>query len=95
MDDLEREMEDLRNQMRRILSGADGSGRRTALDRLRSSLGLPGLSAARNTGASGKDAPESPEPRPGTPTPPDAGGGAQEPSEPSEGRSWWRRMFGG
>jgi hypothetical protein len=51
--------------------------------------------------ASREDAPESPEPRSGTPTPADAGGEAQEPSErpdseaPQQERSWWRRMFGG
>jgi hypothetical protein len=37
-------------------------------------------------------APESPEPRPGTDTPTEAGGGAQE---ATQRRSWWSRVFGG
>jgi hypothetical protein len=43
------------------------------------------------------EAPESPEPRPGTPTPPETSAEAQEASERPESeapRSWWRRMFG-
>jgi hypothetical protein len=44
------------------------------------------------------EAPESPEPRPGTSTPPDAGGEAQEATERPDSeapRSWWRRIIGG
>ena len=98
MDDLERQMEHLRSRMQRTLSGAEGSGRRTALERLRN--GFAGRAAARNTGASGKDAPEPAEPRPSeaTPTPPDAGGGAQEATEASEEeprRGFFSRLFGG
>jgi hypothetical protein len=99
MDDLERQMEHLRDQMQRTLGGAEGAGRRTALERLRSSLsGLPGLSAARNTGASGKDAPGSAEPRHVTPTPAEAGGEAQEVTEAPEEeprRGFFSRLFGG
>jgi hypothetical protein len=68
MDDLERQMEHLRSRMQRTLSGAEGSGRRTALERLRN--GFAGRVAARNTGASGKDAPEPAEPRPSEATQP-------------------------
>ncbi len=39
-----------------------------------------------------EDAPQSPPSRGPTDTPPDAGGGEQEPTEPR--RSWWNRMFG-
>jgi hypothetical protein len=43
------------------------------------------------------EAPESPEMRSGTSTPPEGGGEAQEPAERPDSevrRSWWRRMFG-
>jgi hypothetical protein len=41
-----------------------------------------------------RDVPESAEPRSDTSTPPSAGSEAQEATERTEGRSWWRRMFG-
>ena len=100
MDDLERQMESLRDRMQRTLSGAEGSGRRTVLERFRNAIpGFAGRAAARNNGTSGKDAPEPAEPRPSeaTPTPPDAGGGAQEttgaPEEPRRGV--FSKLFGG
>jgi hypothetical protein len=45
-----------------------------------------------------EEAPESAEPRPGTPTPTEAGGGAQEAAEAPEGeprRGFFSRLFGG
>jgi hypothetical protein len=101
MDDLERQMEFLRDRMQRTLSGAEGSGRRTVLDRFRNAIpGFAGRSAARNNGTSGKDAPEPAEPRPSeaTPTPPDAGGGAQETTgapEEEPRRGFFSKLFGG
>lgn len=94
MDDLEREMEHLRNQMQRTLSGAEGSGRRTALDWLRGAIpGFAGRAAARDTGGSSKDGSGSAEGL--GPTPPSAVPEAQEATErPEERQSWWRRMLG-
>jgi hypothetical protein len=95
MDDLERQMEHLRNQMQLTLSRGEGSGRRTALERLRSSLsGFPRRAAARDTGRSGKDAPDSAE-SPGPTRAPEAGRSSQESTERAEERSRWRRMFRG
>jgi hypothetical protein len=97
MDDLERQMEHLRKQMQRTLSGAEGSGRLTALQRLRSAIpGFAGRTAARDTGESGKDGPGSAEgPDPTHCAPLEAGGSSQEATERSEQRSRLRRMFGG
>ena len=95
MDDLERQMEHLRSQMQRTLGGAEGSGRRTALERLRSSLsGFAGLAAARDTGESGKDGPGSAEgPDHTHSAPPEAGGSSQEATEAPR-RGFWSRLFG-
>ena len=94
MDDLEQQMEHLRKQMQRTLSGAEGSGRLTVLDRLRSVF--PGRAAPRDTGGSSKDARDSAEGL--GPTPTDTGGGAQEATEAPEEetrRGFWSRLFGG
>ena len=91
MDDLERQMEHLRDQMQRTLGGAEGAGRRTALQRLRSFF--PGRVAPGETGGSSKDARDSAEWF--APAPTDAGGRSQEAVEAPEERSRWRRMFGG
>jgi hypothetical protein len=40
------------------------------------------------------EAPESPEPRSSSATPPDAGAEAQEASETPDTRPWWQRWFG-
>jgi hypothetical protein len=88
MDDLERQMEHLRSQMQRTLSGAEGSGRLTVLDRLRSVSS--GRAAPRDAGGSSKDARDSAE---GPPTPTDAGGGSQEATEAPR-RGFWSRLFG-
>jgi predicted ArsR family transcriptional regulator len=42
-----------------------------------------------------EESPEPPETAPDASAPTDAGGEAQEATERPEGRSWWRRMFGG
>jgi hypothetical protein len=94
MDDLERQMEHLRKQMQRTLSGAEGSGRLTVLDRFRSIF--PGRSAPRDTGGSSNDARDSAEGL--GPTPTEAGGGAQEATgapEEEPGRGFFSRLFRG
>ena len=100
MDDLERQMEHLRSQMQRTLGGAEGSGRRTALERLRSSLfGFPRRAAARDPGESDKDPPNSAEGLDPTRAR-EAGGGPQVAAETSEqggggdDRGWFKRFFG-
>jgi hypothetical protein len=96
VDDLERQMEDQREQIRRTLDRIEGSGRRGgALDGLRGSLPrFPGRAPARgDPEETREEAPQSPEsPGPTRSTPTDANEGPQ--SGPEE-RSWWRRMFGG
>jgi hypothetical protein len=95
MDDLERQMEHLRSQMQRTLGGAEGSGRRTALERLRSSLsGFPRRAAARDPGESDKDPPNSAEGLDPTRAP-EAGGRSRKAAEAPEERNRWRRKFGG
>jgi hypothetical protein len=95
MDDLERQMEDQREQIQRTLDRTADSGRRGgALERLRGSL--PRFPARaldrRNLEETREDAPQSPDSL-GPDAPPDASEGLRTGSEPRE-RSWWRRMFG-
>jgi hypothetical protein len=96
MDNLERQMEDQREQIRRTLDRIEGSGRRRgALDRLRGSLPrFPGRAPARvDPEVAREEAPQSPEtPGPTRSIPTDANEGPQ--SGPEE-RSWWRKLFGG
>ena len=96
MDDLERQMEDQREQIRRTLDRMEGSGRRrTALGRLRSNLpSFPGRIPARGTGEDGQDGPRPREPR-SNPHPTAADEGPERATQRLEERSWWRRMFGG
>jgi hypothetical protein len=93
MDDLERQMEDQREQIERTLDRTEGSGRRgRALERLRGSLPrFPGRAPARDAGETREEAPQSPESPGPDRYPPDAGGG---PQTPTERRSWWSRIFG-
>jgi hypothetical protein len=94
MDNLERQMEDQRQQIRRTLDRMEGSSRRrTVLEKLRSNLpSFPGRIPARGTGQDGQDGPRPPE-SPGTTqrTPTDAVAGRESGTE----QSWWLRMFGG
>jgi hypothetical protein len=78
MDRLEREMAELRERMQRTLDGPEGRGRRPkVLERFLGILpDVPRRSPGRRSG-SGEDAPESPEPRPTTPS--------SAPPETSEG----------
>ena len=94
MDNLERQMEDQREQMQRTLDRIEGSGRRGgALERLRGSLPrFPGRAPARYAGETREEAPRSPESPGPTRIPADASEGPQ--SGPEE-RSRWRRLFGG
>lgn len=97
MDDLERKMEDQREQIQRTLDGMEGSGRRgRALERLRRTFPyFPGRGRGRgNPEEASAEAPESPRApvRPVIPT--DSGGGPETPAERLEERSWWRRLFG-
>jgi hypothetical protein len=97
MDDLERQMEDQREQIQRTLDGMEGSGRRgRTLERLRRSLPyFPGRGRGRgNPEEASAEAPESPESPGPTVIPTDAGGGPEMPAERPEERSRWRRMFG-
>jgi hypothetical protein len=105
VDALEREMEELRDQIQRTLDGMEGRGqRRKILGRVRSSLpNLPRRTPAQST-KTHEDTPETPKGRGSTATPPDAGNGPQGPTEhlsdtrevPGRGRSsWWRRIIGG
>jgi hypothetical protein len=100
MDELERQMGHLREQMQRPLSRAEGSGRQTALKRLRSAIpgfaGFAGRAAARDTGVRAKDGLGSAEgPDPTHSALREAGGSSQEATERPEERSRWRRLFGG
>jgi hypothetical protein len=95
MDDLERQMDDQREQIQRTLDRMEGSGRRGgALERLRGSLPrFPGRASARDAGETREMAPQSSD-SPGpthTRTPPRADEGLQSGSGE---RSWWRRLFG-
>jgi hypothetical protein len=97
MDDLERQMEDQREQIQRTLDGMEGSGRRgRTLERLRRSLPyFPGLGRGRgNPEEASVGAPES-RASPGPTTPTEGGGGPETPAERPEERSWWRRLFKG
>jgi len=89
MDNLERQMEDQREQIQRTLDRIEGSGRRrTVLERLRESLpGFPGRTPARGTGGAREDVPQSPEGPGPTPTTPTGAGGGQE---SVAGRRRWR-----
>jgi hypothetical protein len=93
MDNLERQMEDQRQQIQRTLDQIEGSGRRwTVPRRLRNSLpSFPGRTPTQDAGESREDVSEpseSPDPR----TPPGSSTGSQAPAERVP---WWRRMFGG
>ena len=97
MDSLERQMEHQRQEIQRTLDQIGGSGRRrTALEKLRSSLpGIPGRSSVREVEERDRTAekPERAEPRSGTPGPQEARERPFTEEEP-EPRSWWRRLFG-
>jgi hypothetical protein len=93
MDNLERQMEDQREQIQRTLDRIEGSGRRGgALQRLLGFLPrFPGRAPAWDVRGPREDAPQSPEgPGPaGTPTE-DTGVRETATEDP-----WWRRKFGG
>jgi hypothetical protein len=85
MDSLEQQMEHQREQIQRTLDEMEGSGRRTALEKLRSSLpSLPGRTSVRDAGDR-----EAAAAGPVEPT------GFAEPVEEPSRRPWWRSMFGG
>jgi hypothetical protein len=97
MDDLERQMEDQREQIQRTLDGMEGSGRRgRVLGRLRRSLPyFPAWGRGRGKPEEASaEAPQSPEGPGPTSIPTDPGGGPETPAERPEERSWWRRVFG-
>jgi hypothetical protein len=81
---LERQVEDLREQVRAERQ-AHAEARRIIAGLVER---IPAIEAP-------EDASESPESHVPSDTPPDAGGEAQEATERPEQRSWWRRMFGG
>jgi hypothetical protein len=89
LDDLERQMGCLREQMQRTLSSVEGSGRRrTVLNWLRGSLpGLPGRAPAQITEESREDSGATSEGQGPTATPPDPERVAQA---GKERRPWWR-----
>jgi hypothetical protein len=89
LDDLERQMGYLREQMQRTLSSVEGSGRRrTVLNWLQGSLpGLPGRAPVQITEESREDSGASSEGQGPTATPPDAKRVAQA---GKERRPWWR-----
>jgi hypothetical protein len=89
LDDLERQMGYLREQMQRTLSSVEGSGRRrTVLNWLQGSLpGLPGRTTVQITEESREDSGASSEGQGPTATPPDAERVAQA---GKERRPWWR-----
>jgi hypothetical protein len=81
-------VEELRDRVRyleRQLEGADERDRENRRIIAMLTSRIPAIEAPR------EEPPESPEPRPGTPTPTEAGGGPQEGSQ----RPWWQRWFGG
>jgi hypothetical protein len=87
MDGLERQMEDQRQEIQRTLDQIEGSGRRrTALEKLRSSLSsIPGRTSTRDAREheTATEKPKKAEPQSDT-------GGSQEDME----RPRWRRLFG-
>jgi hypothetical protein len=90
MDGLEWKMEDQREQIDRTLERTteDSDRRRKALEKLRSSLpSFLSRTPVRDTAE--RERPTEPI-RSDTPS-----GRKSTPREPSEPRSWWRRMFGG
>jgi hypothetical protein len=95
MDDLERQMEDQREQIQRTLDGTEGSGRRGgALERLRGSLPrFPGRAPARGDPEERREKdPQSPDlPGPTRSSTPTEGTGEHETA--TEG-PWWRRWLG-
>jgi hypothetical protein len=94
MDNLERQMEDQREQIQCTLDRMEGSGRqRKVLERFRRSLPrFPGRAPARDAGQTREEAPQSPDSSgPTQRTPRDRGGC---PQEGPERRSWWRAFFG-
>ena len=83
MDSLEQQMEDQREQIQHALDEMEDAGRRTALEKLRSSLpGFPGRASVRDSGEREAAAAGPVEFAP-----------AELVEEPSQ-RPWWRRMFG-
>jgi hypothetical protein len=95
MDDLERQMEDQREQIQRTLDRTEGAGRRGgALERLRGSLPrFPGRAPAREDPEERREkdprSPDLPGPtRSSTPTE-----DTREHETATEG-SWWRRLIG-
>src|SRR5688572_16638252 len=90
MDGLEQQMEEQREQIQRTLDrmAEDSDRRRKALEKLRSALpSFPGRTPVR--GAAEREAPTEPI-RSDTPL-----GREKNAWNPSEPRSWWRRMLGG
>ncbi len=87
MDSLERQMEHQRQEIQRTLDRIEGSGRRrTALEKLRSSLpSIPGRTSTRDAGEleTATEKPKRAEPQSDT-------GGSQEDVE----RPRWRRLLG-
>ena len=91
MDSLERQMEHQRQQIERTLDEIeDSSRRRTALEKLLSSLpSIPGRASVRDAREreTAAEKPQRTEPRSGTGGPQEATEGRREPR--------WRRIFGG
>ncbi len=90
MDSLERQMEHQRQDIQRTLDQLEGSGRRrTALEKLRSSLpGIPGRSSPVREPSESPQTASAPVQREEPFT------DEARPQEPSTQRSWWQRIFG-